>query len=388
MDFQESEEIQALRDTLRRVVARECPPEDVSKWDREDLIPREMALKLAELGIFGLCIPEEYGGLGREVIGLSVATEELARASSAISSLFHMGASYAGLNIAESGSEEQKQRFLPDILEGKMLFAYGLSEPDVGADLADVKTRAEIQGDRVVINGFKRWTSGADIADYIYNLVRSGPPEARRENLSFVLIPTDAEGVSITRLAGMGSNGCALADVALDNVEIPLENIVGGEACWNRGWSMLAGPALEIEKLGPCAISLGIAEGALAEAWQYSQERKQGGKRICGHQAVRHVLSEAQTKLQACRLMMNHAAWLVQTGQPSATATCMAKLFITENAKEIVLSCQQSVMGAYGYAHGFNMERCVRDVLGPTIYGGSSAIQRNNIANLMKLPRE
>ncbi len=388
MDFQESEEIQALRDTLRRFTANECTPEAVEKWDREDLIPREMALKLAELGLFGMCVPEEYGGLGREVIGLAVTLEELARASNALSSLYCMGASYAGLNIAESGTEEQKQRFLPDILQGKMLFAYGLSEPDIGADLGNVKTRAEKQGDRIVVNGFKRWTSGADIADFIYALVRSGPPEARRENLSFVLIPTDSQGVTITRLSGMGCNGAALTDVALDNVEIPCENIVGGEECWNKGWSMLAGPALEVEKLGPCAISLGIAEGALAEAWQYSQERKQGGKHICGHQAVRHVLSDAQTKIQACRLMMNHAAWLVQTGQPSAVATSMAKLFITENAKDIVLNCQQYVMGAYGYAHGFNMERYVRDVLGPVIYGGSTAIQRNNIANLMKLPRE
>jgi len=388
MDFAESEEIQALRDTLRRFIANECSLAVVNKWDREDLIPRDMALKLAELGLFGMCVPEEYGGLGRQVIGLAVTLEELSRASCALSSLYCMGASYAGLNIAESGSEEQKQRLLPAILEGKMLFAYGLSEPDTGADLGNVTTRAEKQGDRIIINGFKRWTSGADIADYIYALVRSGPTEARRENLSFVLIPTDSQGVTITRLSGMGCNGAALTDVALDNVEIPVENIVGGESCWNKGWNLLAGPALEVEKLGPCAISLGIAEGALAEAWQYSQERKQGGKHICGHQAVRHVLSDAQTRLQACRLMMNHAAWLVQTQQSSAVATSMAKLFITENAKDIVLNCQQYVMGAYGYAHGFNMERYVRDVLGPVIYGGSTAIQRNNIANLMKLPRE
>lgn len=388
MDFQESEEIQALRDTLRRFVAKECTPEAVAKWDREDLIPREMGEKLGELGVFGMCVPEEYGGLGREVVGMTVVIEELSRASVALSGLYNMGASYAGMNIAESGTEEQKQRLLPSIVEGKTVFAYGLSEPDIGADLANVKTRAEKQGDRVIINGFKRWTSGADIADYIYTLVRSGPPEARRENLSFLLIPTDAKGVTITRLSAMGSNGAALADVALDNVEISVADIVGGEACWNKGWSMLAGPTLEVEKLGPSAISLGIAEGALAEAWQYSQERKQGGKHICGHQAVRHVLSDAQTNLQACRLMLHHAAWLVQTEQPSAVATSMAKLFITENAKEIVLNCQQYVMGAYGYAHGFNMERHVRDVLAPPIYGGSSAIQRNNIANLLRLPRE
>lgn len=388
MDFQESEEIVALRDTLRRFVAKECTQEIAAAWDRDDLIPREMAAKLNELGLFGLCVPEEYGGMGRQVVAMAVVMEELARASTALSGLYNMCASYGGLNISESGSEEQKQRLLPQLLEGKILFAYGLSEPDVGADLGNVKTRAERHGDTVVINGYKRWTSGADIADYIYALVRSGPPEARRDNLSFVLIPTNAKGLTITRLGAMGSHGCALTDVSLDNVEVPFADVIGGEAGWNKGWNMIAGPALEVEKLGPSAINLGIAEAALAEAWAYSQQRVQGGKRICGHQAVRHVLSDAQTKLQACRLMMNHAAWLVETGQPSAAATSMAKLFITENAKEIVLSCQQSVMGAYGYAHGFSMERYVRDVLGGPIYGGSSAIQRNNIANLLKLPRE
>ena len=162
---------------------------------------------------------------------------------------------------------------------------------------------------------------------------------------------------------------------------------VGGEAGWNNGWNVLAGPALEVEKLGPASIAIGVAEAALSEAWAYSQQRVQGGKRICGHQAVRHALSEAQTQLQAARLMLQHATWLVEQRLPSAAATCMAKLFVTERAKEVTLACQQ-VMGAYGYAHGFNMQRYVRDVLAIPIYGGSSAIQRNNIANLLGLPRE
>jgi alkylation response protein AidB-like acyl-CoA dehydrogenase len=388
MDFQESEEIGALRDTLRRFIAKECPPEVAAKWDREDCVPREMIAKLNELGICGLCVPEEYGGLGRNVISMAVVLEELARASCGLAGLYQMNASYGGLNISESGSDHQKRWLLPLLLEGKVLFAYGLSEPDIGADLGNVKTKAERVGDRVIINGTKRWTSGANIADYIYALVRSGPPEAKRKNLTFVLIPTDAKGVTVTKLSAMGSNGIPLCDVNLENVDIPADHIVGGEAGWNNAWSILAGPALEVEKLAPSAIALGIAEAALAEAWEYSQQRVQGGKHICGHQAVRHVLSEAQTKIQACRLMMRHAAWLVETNQPSAVATCMAKLFIAETGKEIVLNCQQYVMGAYGYAHGFNMERHVRDILGAPIYGGSSAIQRNNIAALMKLPRD
>jgi alkylation response protein AidB-like acyl-CoA dehydrogenase len=384
----ESDEISQLRDTVRRFAAKECPPEAVAKWDVDDEIPREMARGLAELGLFGLAVPEAYGGLGRHVVALSVVIEELARCSSAIAALYVMGACYGALNIVESGSVEQKERLLPGLLQGEALFCYGLSEPDVGADLANVKTRAERVGDRVIVNGSKRWISGANFADYMYTLVRSGPPEDRRKNLSFLLIPLSAPGVSMEKLPAMGMHGCATHDVELHDVEVPLLDVVGGEAGWNNGWSLLAGAALEVEKLSPSSFALGIAEGAMAEAWAYSQERIQGGKRICGHQAVRHVLSDCQTKLQACRLMVRHAAWLVETNQPSAAATSMTKLFVCETAKEIVLSCQQNVMGAYGYASGFNMERYVRDILAYPIFGGSSAIQRNNIANLLKLPRE
>jgi len=388
MDFREAEEISALRDTIRTFIRRECGPEKVRQWDREDRIPKAIGAKMGELGICGLCVPEEYGGLGRQVIAMTVVLEELARASNALACVYNMSAGYGGLNISESGTEEQKRRLLPGLIAGEIMFAYGLSEPDVGGDLANVKTRAERRGDRVVVNGAKRWTTGAGMADYIYALVRTGPVEARRRNLSFVLIPSDAKGVEISQIGVMGARGVPTNDVVLTDVEIPFENVIAGEGGWNNGWSILAGPALEVEKLVPTAMVLGQAEAAVEEAWQYSQQRVQGGKHICGHQAVRHVLADVQTRLQACRLMMRNAAWLVETQQPSAVATSMAKLFISENAKEIVLACQQYVMGAYGYAEGFNMERLVRDVLLAPIIGGSTAIQRNNVANLMKLPRE
>lgn len=388
MEFDEDPDIAALRDTIRRFAARECPPQAVSRWDREDFIPREMLHRLGELGLCGLGVPEEYGGTGRNVPALVATLEELARVSSGLASYYCMCAAYAGLNITESGTPEQKRALLPRVAAGRLSFSYGLSEPNIGADLAQVETRAERQGDRITVNGMKRWTSGATQNDYIYALVRSAPPEARRRNLSFLLIPTQAPGVTITRLGGMGNNGTPLTDVALSDVQLTIDDVVGGEAGWNNAWNILAGPSLEVEKLAPAAMALGIAEAALAEAWDYSQQRRQGGRRICAHQAVRHVLADARTALQAARLMLAHAAALVQQGRPSAAATSMAKLFVTERARDVTLACQQQVMGAYGYAHGFGMERHVRDVLGPTIYGGSSAIQRNNIANLLGLPRD
>lgn len=387
MNFAETEEIVALRDMLRRYLADNCPPDKVEKWDREDAIPREELRKLGELGVCAICVPEEYGGLGSDVMGMVVVIEELARVSAGLATYYSMCVLAAGFNIAESGSEQQKRRILPEVVKGDMAFSYGLSEPGVGADLGDVTTRADRTGDRIIVNGAKRWTSGASHNEYIFALVRTGPPEAKRANLSFLLVPTGAPGVTITELGSMGHNGTPLTDVTFDDVELSIEDIVGGEAGWNRGWAMLAGPTLESEKLVSPAIALGIAEAALAEAWEYSQQRVQGGKRICGHQSIRHVLSDAKTELQACRLMLMNAAWQAQERMPSAVATCMAKLFVAERAKAVTLACQQ-VMGAYGYANGFQMQRYVRDSLAVPIYGGSSAIMRNNIANLLRLPRE
>lgn len=387
MDFQEPEHVAMIRDTLRRILAREASPEIVTAWDKADCVPRDMLEKIAALGLCGLATPESHGGTGRDILAVVAVIEELARRHISLAGIYIQNIIYGSMNILESGTAEQRDRLLPDLAAGKLMFAYGLSEPDVGADLASVTTRAERRGDKVVINGYKRWCTGAGVADYIYALVRSGPADQRYKNLSFVLIPPHAAGVSLTAIDTIGCHGLPTNDVAFDDVEVPFDNVIGGDAGWNNGWSLLAGPALEAEKLQLPALAIGIAHSAVAEAWEYSQQRKQFGKRICGHQAVRHALAEAQTKLQACRLMLTQAAWLVDQNLPSAAQTSMAKLYVAETAVEIVLSCQK-VMGAYGYAEGFNMERYVRDILVMPIFGGSSAIQKNNIANLMKLPRE
>lgn len=386
--LEESEEITSIRNTVRRFVIKEFPPAILAQWERDDHMPREVSTHLGQLGLSGLCVPEEYGGLGRHVVAMTVVIEELTRWHQALSALFNMSANYGAMNIAESGSAEQKEKLLPGLMSGELMFAYGLSEPDIGADLADVKTTAEMRGDCVVVNGSKRWCTGAGMADYVYALVRSGPVTERRKNLTFLLIPTDAPGITLSQMPIMGARGIPTNDVVFDNVEVPVENIVGGPERWNDAWSILAGPSLEVEKLAPTAIALGMAYAAVEDAWEYSQQRVQGGKHICGHQSVRHTLSDAQTKLLSCRLLLRYAATLVEQRKPSAVVTSMAKLHVCEMAKEIVLDCQQSVLGAYGYSEEFRMSRLARDVLSCPIVGGSSAIQRNNIANLLKLPRE
>jgi alkylation response protein AidB-like acyl-CoA dehydrogenase len=381
VNFDEGETIAALRESLERFVAREMPREAAADWDKRNHFPRDVHRKLADLGVLGLTFGEEHGGVGRDIVATMVTIEELSRRSLAVSVPYIMAACYAGMNIEECGTDAQKAELLPKIAAGDLLFAYGLTEPDAGADLASVKTRAERDGDVLRINGAKRFCSGADIADFIYCLVRTGPAADRHRNLSFVLIPPDAGGVTITPIESMGMKGATTTDVTFDDVAVPIANLVGGEAAWNRGWPMLVGPGLDVEKLEVAAIGVGIARAALDDAWAYAAERRQFGKPIAEFQSIQHKLAEMRTQVHAARLTLYQAAWLAQERRPCGLETSMAKLICTEAARSVALECQ-TIHGAYGYVKDFDAERYVRDALLMPIIGGSSAVQRNNIFKL------
>ena len=382
----EPEHLGPLRETLRRFVATEMPPEAVRRWDREHRFPRDVFAKLAALGVCGLTIDASYGGQGRDLVAAVAVIEELTRGGAFAAGPFIHCAFYGGLNISEHGSELQKRALLPRLARGELLFAYGLSEPDVGGDLASVRTTARRSDDgrRVIVDGMKRWCTGADWADYIYCLVRSDAEAPRHRNLSFLLIQRTTPGLTITPMDHINLRYTLSCDVAFDAAEIPIENVVGGEAGWNRGWSMLVGPALDAEKLEISACAFGLAQAAVEEAWAYAQQRVQFGRPISGHQAVRHTLVEARTKLEACRHMLYHAASLANERKPFSAEASMAKLFVADTAVEIALACQR-VMGAYGLSEGHDMERHVRDLLGMPIVGGSSNMQKNNLARLWGL---
>lgn len=380
----DAESLAELRLQLRRFIAAKAPREKRREWDRNHVWPRDLFRELAEMGLCGLTVDESYGGLGQDIVAAVAVIEELSAVGAFLSGPYIHCAFYGGMNISENGSDEQRQALLPKLAKGELLFAYGLSEPDVGGDLSAVTTRAHIEGDEIVINGSKRWCTGADFADYIYCLVRSGPPEEKRRNLSFVLIPPGTPGVTLSPIDHVNLRYTLSSDVFFENVRVPKANIVGGEAMWNKGWKMLAGRALDVEKIEISAAAFGVAQAAVNEAWDYAQERTQFGKPVSGHQSVRHALVDARTKLEACRHMLYHGARLAQAGEPCAVETSMAKLFIGETVGEIALLCQK-VMGAYALSDAYDMERHVRDLLGMAIVGGSSNMQRNNIAALMGL---
>ena len=380
----EPEHVAQIRRQLQRFVAEKAPREARRAWDKAHTWPRELFREIADMGLIGLTIDEEYGGSGQDLIAAVAVIEELSQAGAFLAGPYIHAAFYGGMNLSENGSDAQRAQLLPQIARGETLLCYGLSEPNVGGDLASVETRAQREGDSIVLNGAKRWCTGADWSDYIYCLVRSGDDDARYRNLSFLLVPTDAPGISMQPIEHANLRYTASMDVFFDDVRLNADAIVGGPHMWNRGWEQLSGKALDVEKIEISAVAFGVARAAVAEAWGYAQERTQFGKPIANHQAVRHKLVTARTKLQAARHMLYHATWLADQGVPCAVETSMAKLFVADVGVEIALACQQ-VMGAYALSDAYDMERHVRDLLGMPIVGGSSDMQKNNLASLLKL---
>ena len=247
---QEPSHILALRDSLHRFVERELPRELVRHWDRERGFPVDVFRKLAAIGVCGLTIAEEYGGAGRDLVAAVATIDELARRGAIIAGPYIHCAFYGGLNISEHGSAAQKRDLLPKLARGELMFAYGLSEPDVGGDLASVTTGARLSADgrSVILNGIKRWCTGARFADYILCLVKSDREAPRYKNLSFVLVPPSTSGVTVHDIDHIGLRYAATTDVIFEDATVPAENILGGPEMWNLGWRQLAGPSARRRK--------------------------------------------------------------------------------------------------------------------------------------------
>jgi alkylation response protein AidB-like acyl-CoA dehydrogenase len=370
LHFQEADNIGQVRDLVRQFLDRELPREKARMVEESGEPPLDVYRKLCALGVTALSVPEQYGGLGRNLPATFAVLEEIAQRSTTLALIYI--------------SDEQKQLYLPGIASGELLFSYAWTEPDIGADLAAVKTTAVRDGDEAVINGTKRFISGASWTGYFYTLVRSGAPEDRHNNISILLVPRTTPGITMRQLKTMESSHTY--DVEFEDVRVPLANVLGGPEFWNRGWTSMTESGLAVERLLASAEALGNAIAAFDLAWNYSQERRQFGRPICAFQSIRHKLADMSTQLYACKVMLYHAATLVNDRKPCSVETSQAKLFICEAAKSVSLEAL-TIMGAYGYSKDYDLERHVRhSLLGP-ITAGSSAIQRNNIVNYMGLPR-
>ena len=377
MDFRLTDEQNELRETARRFAQSELP--DIARQCEENAEPpsHDLIKRYAEMGFLGVNVPTEYGGLGLGNIEALLILEEFAKISSAVA--FPIFESCVGpvRAIEHFGSDALKQRVVPAVCKGEAVIAIAMSEPDAGSALTDLKTKAVQKGDKVVLNGMKRWCSGGGHADgYLVYCRMSDDPGAR--GIGAVYVEKDVKGVTFGPQENlMGFRGVPSSDIFFDEAEVPAENIVVPAG----GFKKLM-EAFDLERCGNATMALGQASGALEDVLGYVQERQQFGKPIVDFQAVQLRLAEMQMRVEASRLLIHRVACNAEQGLPSILDSSVAKCYANEVAREVTGSAVQ-LMGAYGYSREFGMERRMRDAWGWGIAGGAIDIQKINIASAM-----
>ncbi len=377
MDFSFTEEQQALKETARAFAQKELAPLASSLEANNEPLPHDMVKRMAEMGFLGINIPEELGGLNLSNLDALIVLEELAKVSSAVA--FPCFEANVGpvQAIRHFAPEALKQRFVPAVCRGEMIVAVSMSEPGAGTALTDLTTRGVVDGDKVTINGIKRWCSGGGHSDaYLVYTRLSDAPGAK--GIGAVLVEKGMEGLTFGEPELlMGFRGVPSADIYLDNVKVPIGNIVVPAG----GFAKLM-EAFDLERCGNATMALAQASGALEDVLAYVQERQQFGKPLADFQAVQMKLAEMQMEVEAARLLIWRAAVNADKGLPSILDSSTAKCFANQIARNVTGNAVQ-MMGGYGYSTAYPMERRMRDAWGWGIAGGSIDIQKVNIASAM-----
>jgi len=369
MDFTLTEEQRSFRQVARDFLDAEVVPHR-AEWDRRESVDTAIIPKLGELGFFGLTIPEEYGGLGGDYITYCIGMEELGRADSAIRGIVSVSMGLFGKIVLSHGTEEQKQRWLPGIASGELLGCFGLTEPDNGSDPAHLKTRATRRGDNWVINGSKIFITNGTWADVCVVFARTG--DAGAKGISAFLVPTDTPGFERTEIHGkLGLRGQATAELTFTDVEVPADAMLGSEG---EGFS-IAMHSLDKGRVSVGAGCVGIIQGCLEAAVEYSTQRMQFGRQIASYQLVQDMIAEISTDCDAARLLTWRAADLIERGEQYGVAASKAKLFASEAAVKAANLAVQ-VFGGYGYIDEYPVQKYLRDARVMTLYEGTSQIQK------------
>lgn len=374
MDFRLSDDQIALRETARRFAREELGDLAIEVEETAHPVPDKWLKRYAEMGFLGVNTPTEFGGLGLGLLDALLVMEEFAKVSVGVAfPVFEC--STGPIRIVERlGQPELRDRIVPRSVAGEMLVAISMSEPNAGTALTDLKTRARFDGDTIVLDGTKRWCSGAGHSGGYVVFCRFDGIEGAK-GIGAVFVELGTQGLAFgSQEALMGFRGVPSADIFLDSVRVPRGNLLVGPG----GFPQLMG-LFNIERLGNATMSLGVATGALEAVQAYVSDRKQFGKPIIDFQAVQLRLAEMALKVEAGRLMIHRAAANAGHGLPDVGEASMAKCFANEMTREVCAAALQ-LMGGYGYAKEFGMERRFRDSYGWGIAGGSIDIQKINIA--------
>lgn len=375
MQFTLSEEHQMMRKMVREFAENEVAP-TAGERDEEERFDRSIFDKMGELGLAGIPWPEENGGVGADFLSYVIAVEELSRvcASTGVTLSAHL--SLASWPIYKFGTPEQKERFLRPLAEGKMLGAYGLTEPGSGSDAAAMRTTAVRDGDSYVLNGSKIFiTNGGEAEIYVVFAVTQ--PEKKHRGITAFIVEKGTPGFSIGKKEQkLGIRSSPTTEIIFENCRVSEANRLGEEG---QGFK-IAMMTLDGGRNGIAAQAVGIAQGALDAATAYAKERKQFGKPIGKIQAIQFKLADMATEIEAARLLTYQAAWLESQGLPYGKASAMAKLYAGDMAMKATTEAVQ-IFGGYGYTREYPVERFMRDAKITQIYEGTNEIQRVVIAN-------
>lgn len=365
-----NESQQMIRDTLRDFAREQLAPKS-PEWDRNATFPKEALQELAALGVWGMAVPEEWGGAGLDYLTLAVALEEIAAGDGATSTILSVQNSLVCGILTKYGSDAQKQRWLRGAAVGELLGCFCLTEPHVGSDASAIRTRAVKDGDHWVLNGVKQFiTSGKNGQIAIVFAVTD--PAAGKKGISCFLVPTDTPGYVVARIEEkLGQHASDTAQILFEDCRIPADHLIGAEGDGYR----IALSNLEAGRIGIASQAVGMARAALEAAVKYAQERQAFGVPIIQHQAVSFRLADMATQIEAARQLVWHAASLRDAGLPCLKEASMAKLFASEMAEKVCSDAIQ-IHGGYGYVSDFPVERIYRDVRVCQIYEGASDIQR------------
>jgi len=369
-----TDEQQQIVDAIRDFAQERLRP-FAEQWDKAHRFPREAIDEMAALGLFGMLVPEQYGGSDTGYVAYAMALEEIAAGDGACSTIMSVHNSVGCVPILKFGTEQQKQQFLAPLASGSMIGAFALTEPQAGSDASSLKTRARLEGDHYILNGSKQFiTSGQNAGVVIVFAVTD--PEAGKRGITAFIVPTDTPGYQVARVEDkLGQHASDTCQIVFDNVRVPVANRLGEEG---QGYK-IALANLEGGRIGIASQSVGMARAAFEVARDYAKERQSFGKPLIEHQAVAFRLADMATRIAVARQMVLHAAALRDAGRPALVEASMAKLFASEMAEKVCSDALQT-LGGYGYLSDFPLERIYRDVRVCQIYEGTSDIQRMVIA--------
>jgi alkylation response protein AidB-like acyl-CoA dehydrogenase len=378
MDFEFSPEQRLLRDTLRSFTDSEIRPV-ARDWEASGRYPEELVAGMRRMGLFGLTVPEAYGGMGADAVSLALVFEEISRGWMGIAGILGTHTVSCWL-IARFGTADQQRCYLPALAAGDRRSGLALTEPGAGSDLQGIATTARLDGDCYVVSGRKTWITNARHADPLPVLVKTGPSAG----MSVLLADAGTPGFEVVRdLPKLGYHGPETCEIVFDGARVPAANLLGGAE--GHGLRQVLA-ALEVGRVNVAARAVGVAQEAFDQALRYAGEREAFGRKIAGFQAVQIKLADMATKLQAARLLTYWAASRLDAGGRADLESGMAKVFASEVAQECAIAAMQ-VHGGYGYSREFTVERLYRDAPLMVIGEGTNDVLRTVIARALAAGR-